>query len=74
MEQQKQLEALQTAAKNLSSVLTVHIYKSEDKRKKDLFYLNDFGKTISPRLDYSNMNHFILGMNQAIKMLNLENK
>ena len=74
MEQQKQLEALNTAAKNLTSMLYVHIYKHEDKRKKDLFYLTYFGAIISPRLDYSNMNHFILGMNQAIKMLNLENK
>ena len=65
---EQQLEALQTAAKNLSSVLTVNIYKSEDKRKKDLFYLNDFGKTISPRLDYSNMNHFILGMIRGIEL------
>ena len=65
---EQQQEALQTAAKNLSSVLTVHIYKSEDKRKKDLFYLNDFGKTISPRLDYSNMNHFILGMIRGIEL------
>ena len=70
--QQKQFEALMQSAKNISEMFNVHIFKSEDKRKNDLFYLTYFGATKSPKLDYSNMNHFLQGMHTAIKMYNCE--
>lgn len=70
---QTELESLTNAANsNKTITFTVHEYFIDDKRKTvKHYYLNAFNKgTISPKLDYENMNHFILGFNNACKILN----
>ncbi len=70
---QTELESLTNAANSNKIVtLTVHEYLTDDKRKKvKHYFLNAFGRgTVSPKLDYENMNHFILGFNNACKILN----
>lgn len=72
MNTQAQAESLQNAANNLG--LTVHIKQENDKRKKTpLFFLTENGVSISPVLDYSNMNHFILGYSKAVKSYESKN-
>jgi hypothetical protein len=66
--QEKQLKSLQTFAKNITSMFDIKIYKSEDKRKKDLFYLTYFGTCKSPKLNYSEMNTFLLGFYRCLEM------
>ena len=68
MNNDQKLQALQTQAKNMSKMLNVHVYKHEDKRKNDLFYLTNFGNTISPKCDYTGLQLFMLGMNRAIEL------
>jgi hypothetical protein len=59
-----ELESLQNAATNLG--LKVHEKWTHDKRRKvKRFYLTLNGSSISPVLDYSNLNHFILGFWKA---------
>lgn len=64
-----ELEALQNAANVIG--LQVKEYIQNDKRKsiKKYFLLNDIG-TVSPVLDYENMNHFILGWINCKKFSN----
>jgi hypothetical protein len=67
---ERQQEALQNAADVVG--LIVHIQPPHDKRnKKGYFYCTLYGTSISPVLDYSNLNHFILGYIKAIKLNNL---
>jgi len=67
---ERQQEALQNAANTVK--LTVHLQPQTDKRnKKGYFYCTLYGTSISPVLDYSNLNHFILGYIKAIKLNNL---
>lgn len=66
--QETQLQALQNFAKNITSMFNINIYKSEDKRKKDLFYLTYFGTCKSPKLNYLEMNTFLLGFNRCLEM------
>lgn len=69
-----EFEALQNAVKYLQLSkfnLSLHVKEFEDKRKTTkLFFLqNDkTGESISPVLDYENMNHFILGLSRGIKL------
>ena len=66
MNTQEKAQSLQNAANNLG--LFVHIKHETDKRKKTpLFFFFFNGVSISPVLDYSNMNHFILGYSKAVK-------
>jgi len=59
------LEPLQNAAD--SNGLKVHEDLTQDKRKKiPKFFVSLNGISISPVLDYENMNHFILGFNKAV--------
>lgn len=59
-----ELESLQNAATPLS--LEVHEKWTDDKRRKvKRFYLTLNGSSISPVLDYSNLNHFILGFTKG---------
>lgn len=62
-----ELQALENAVKSVGlNGLQVHEYMQTDKRKTTkLYFLTHFGSTISPRLDYKNMNHFILGFINA---------
>lgn len=49
--------------------LKVYARPYEDKRKTiKHYFLNYYGNTISPNLDYENMNHFILGLSQGLKL------
>ena len=72
METITQLEALNNALQYFGfKNVILHEKQYSDKRKKvSKFFLQDGAETISPVLDYNEMNHFILGM---IKMQNLTN-
>ena len=64
MNTQQQREALENALNSFGLTnLTVYPKISEDKRlKTPKFFLNNGFQTISPVLDYENMNYFIMGM------------
>ena len=64
METIKQLEALNNALSYFGfKNVILHEKQYSDKRKKvSKFFLQYGVKTISPVLDYNEMNHFILGM------------
>ena len=71
METITQLEALENALNSFGLTnLTIYPKISEDKRlKTPKFFLNNGFQTISPVLDYENMNCFIMGIaaNKRIK-------
>ena len=71
MNAKQQMEALENALNSFGlNNLTIHPKISEDKReKKPKFFLNFGFQTISPVLDYENMNCFIMGIG-AIKKIN----
>lgn len=62
-----ELEALQNHLKSIElNGLEIFLHFQEDKRKTiSKYYLCLSGATISPRLDYDQMNHFLLGFNKA---------
>ncbi len=64
MEPITQLEALNNAVSHLGlKNVILHQKQYSDKRKKvSKFFLQQGAETISPVLDYNEMNHFILGM------------
>ena len=67
-----QLEALNNALNSfgLKNVI-LHEKQYSDKRKKvSKFFLQQGAKTISPVLDYNEMNHFILGMGTMQRLTN----
>lgn len=62
-------QALQNAANDLK--LTVFLKIQEDKRKTiNKFFATSGKETVSPVLDYEQMNHFLLGWRNAIKHIN----
>ena len=63
----KYLESLQNFANRFG--LVVHIQTHEDKRKKDLYFLQQGTRTVSPPLDYDGLNHFMLGILCATEKL-----
>lgn len=66
---QTEIESLQNAANDLGIV--IHQKQYEDKRQKIKKYFAQMGvKTVSPVLDYENMNHFLLGWRNCLKHLN----
>ena len=70
METNTKLEALNNSLSyfGLKNVI-LHEKQYSDKRKKvSKFFLQDGAKTISPVLDYNEMNHFILGMGTMQKL------
>ena len=70
MNAQQQRQALQNALNSfgLKNVI-LHEKQYSDKRKKvSKFFLQDGAETISPILDYNEMNHFILGMGTMQKL------
>ena len=70
METNTQLEALNNAVSyfGLKNV-TLHKKQYNDKRKKvSKFFLQQGAETISPVLDYNEMNHFLLGMGTMQKL------
>ena len=60
-----ELTALQNFADKFG--LIVKLWFDEDKRKKSMYVLTDNDKFISPKLNYDKMNHFLLGVNSAVK-------
>ena len=70
MNAQQQREALENALNSFGlNNLTIYPKISVDKReKKPKFFLNNGFKTISPVLDYENMNYFIMGMGASKKI------
>ena len=72
METNKQLEALNNAVVNMNlEGLEVLQYIQHDNRKKiGKFFLRLNGNSISPILNYNEMNHFILGMGTMQNLTN----
>ena len=70
MNSQQQREALENSLNSFGLTnLTVYPKISEDKRlKTPKFFLNNGFQTISPVLDYENMNCFILGIGASKKI------
>ena len=69
MEAITELQALQNAAKSVN--LTIHEYYTQDKRKTGKKYFANRGnETVSPTLDYENMNHFLLGWRNCVRSIN----
>lgn len=70
MNAQQQMEALENGLNSFGLTnLTIHPKISVDKReKKPKFFLNNGFQTISPVLDYENMNCFIMGMGSYKKI------
>ena len=61
-----EIDFLQIAANELN--LTVHEKFFDDKRKKNkMYFLTKDGISVSPILNYENLNHFMLGWRRAIK-------
>ena len=70
MNSQQQREALENALSyfGLKNVI-LHEKQYSDKRKKvSKFFLQQGAETISPVLDYENMNYFIMGMGASKKI------
>ena len=65
-----QLEALNNSLSYYGfKNIILHEKQYSDKRKKvSKFFLQQGAKTISPVLDYNEMNHFILGMGTMQKL------
>ena len=72
METITQLEALNNALSYFGfKNVILHEKQYNDKRKKvSKFFLQQGVKTISPVLDYNEMNHFILGMGAMQELTN----
>ena len=70
METNTQLEALNNALSYFQiKNIILHEKQYSDKRKKvSKFFLQQGEKSISPVLDYKEMNHFILGMGTMQKL------
>jgi len=66
----KALIALNNAVLNSNiEGLQLHEKHQEDKRKTvKTYFLTFYGTSISPCLDYENMNHFILGVTKGFKL------
>ena len=72
METIKQLEALNNALNSFGfKNIYLHEKQYSDKRKKvSKFFLQQGAKTISPVLNYNEMNNFILGMRTMQNLTN----
>ena len=66
---ENQTEALQNFATTLG--LTVHIRYFEDKRKRPKYFLCKCLVSISPVLNYNDLNHFMLGYSRCKQLNNL---
>lgn len=68
-----QLEALQNAANsvNLDGLKVYQKFFEDKRRTEQKFFLTLNGACISPVLDYTNLNHFILGFSKAIKLYSI---
>ena len=70
METSTQLDALNNSLSYFGfKNINLHEKQYSDKRKKvSKFFLQQGAETISPVLDYNEMNHFILGMGAMQKL------
>ncbi len=60
MKTEIELQSLQNFADEFNAI--VHVSISEDKRKSPKFFLMVGGTSVSPKLDYNNMNSFLNGI------------
>jgi len=68
MESITEIQALQNAANRIN--LNIKERLQEDKRKKvKLYFAMRCGETVSPNLDYDQMNHFLLGWIKCIERI-----
>jgi hypothetical protein len=65
---ENQKQALQNALTNFKINLDLHVKLFNDKRKAKKFFLQDGEKSVSLVLDYNQMNHFILGISEGMKI------
>ena len=70
METTTQLEALNNAVvnMNLEGLEVLQYIQHDDRKKIGKFFLRLNGTSISPILNYNEMNHFILGMGTMQKL------
>ncbi len=69
MEAITEIQALQNAANSVNLIIIEHY--TQDKRKTGKKYFAQRGsQTISPVLDYENMNHFLLGWIKCVEHIN----
>ena len=70
METNTQLEALNNAvvSMNLEGLEVLQYIQHDNRKKIGKFFLRLNGTSISPILDYNEMNHFILGMGTMQKL------
>jgi hypothetical protein len=62
------LQALQMMANSANSGITVHSFQQQDKRRTvPMFFANIGTVTISPVLDYTALNCFLMGYSKAIR-------
>ena len=72
MNAQQQMEALNNALSyfGLKNIILHEKQYSDMRKKVSKFFLQDGAKTISPVLNYNEMNNFILGMDAMQKLTN----
>ena len=63
----REQESLQNFANRFN--MKVHVRNYEDKRKKNTYFLEEGNETISPCLDYTGLNNFLLGYLRCSKLL-----
>jgi hypothetical protein len=63
-----QIISLQNAATGLNIAIKVYLYEDKRKNIKYVAMLNNT-ISISPPLDYENMNHFLLGYSRCMNLL-----
>ena len=70
METTTQLEALNNAvvSMNLEGLEVLQYIQHDNRKKIGKFFLRLNGTSISPILNYNEMNHFILGMSKMQKL------
>lgn len=63
-------QSLQNAANDLGLII---FYKVQDDRRKKVnrYFANRGKETVSPVLNYENMNHFLLGWRNAVNKTNI---
>ena len=64
MNTENEKQSLQNFADKFN--LLVKVFNPEDKRKKPTYYLVYGTASVSPKLDYISLNHFLLGWNACI--------
>jgi len=64
-----ELQSLQNSANTLG--LIIHEKFTQDKRKTTkMYFATKNGYLVSPNLDYSNLNNFLLGWHHCLKVAN----